>query len=437
MERIASMDRLQDENLGLRRRIMELEALEAEYRKAVQALRQSEERFKKAEDELRKSQEQLIQAQKMEALGTLVAGVAHEINNPINLIMYNLPLIQRVFMDLLPVLEEHAGNNGGRKFGGLTCGFLKENLGQLLSDMDMAANRVAKIVSDLKNFAKKSALTERKPVDLNLAVKNTVRLSQPLLRKSKTETELSLGSDLPMMNADLQSIEQIMLNITINAIQAIRHDHGRIRIVTGYRSLDGRLFFSVSDNGQGVDPAISDRVFDPFVTSKQAEGGTGLGLSVTYSLVKAHGGEIFFESSPGHGTTFTVFFPTSAQRKAAKILVADDNQGTRDLLTEVLTKNRPYLVEQAHNGIEACIRLGSYRPDLLILDVFMPQMDGLEVCRAIKKDPGLSDIRVIVTTGYPTHPKLREIADLGFTNIFHKPFSLMELLKAVDEMLAR
>ena len=132
---------------------------------------QLEVRHLRVEEALKESQQQLHQAQKMETLGTLVAGVAHEINNPINLIMYNLPLIEKIWSDLLPVLMEQKEKVPLQKYGGFTYDFLKDNLPQLVADMDMAANRIAKIVSDLKNFSKQSNVAQKSMVQVNLAYK--------------------------------------------------------------------------------------------------------------------------------------------------------------------------------------------------------------------------------------------------------------------------
>jgi signal transduction histidine kinase len=392
---------------------------------------------RRVEKNLKECQQQLQQAQKMETLGTLVAGVAHEINNPINLIMYNLPLIQKVWLDLLPVLMRHKDKDPDCKFGGFTYDFIEDNLPQLIADMDMAANRVAKIVADLKNFSRQSNVAEINPIQVNTAVRNALRLAQTTLRKSGVQLELDLIENLPLIEGNLQSIEQILLNIIINAIQAIDHDHGNLRISTGFQINDGRIYIRISDNGRGISPSISDKIFLPFVTDKQAEGGTGLGLSVTYSLIKAHEGEIIFQSSPGEGTTFNVYLPTLLRREAPRILVVDDDKAIRQMLIEALTLDRLYLVEEAANGIEASIKLGTYRPDLLILDIFMPEMDGLEVCRIIKTEPELADMQVIITTGYPDHMKLNEVAELGFSNIFSKPFDLWELVKAVEQILIK
>lgn len=393
--------------------------------------------LRKTELALAHAERQLQQAQKMEALGTLVAGVAHEINNPLNLILYNLPLLQKTWADLLPVMTAHRHREPERKFGGFTYDFLQEHLPQLIADMEMAAQRMAKIVSDLKNFSRQSNISDQTPLNINTAVRNALRLSQTTLRKAGVAVHLGLAENLPEIKGNLHNLEQVVLNLVINAAQAITRADGQISIRTGVTANDGRVWIQVSDNGRGVSPAIADRIFLPFVSDKQTQGGTGLGLSVTYSLVKAHGGDVAFESRPGGGTIFVVRLPSLLKGQAAKILVVDDDPMVRQILMEALSLPRTYLLEEASNGIEASIRLGTYRPDLLILDVFMPEMDGLEVCRNIRTEPALSGIKVIITTGHPGHPKLDELATLGFNHVLAKPFDIPLLLQTVQTLLAQ
>jgi signal transduction histidine kinase len=391
--------------------------------------------LQKSEAACRDIQQQLQQAQKMEALGTLVAGVAHEINNPINLMLYNLPLLRKTWADFLPVLMARRTHEPERKFGGFSYDFLKDHLPQLIADMEMAANRVVKIVSDLKNFSRQSNIAEKSPLHLNTAVRNALRLCQSTLRKAGLTLNLDLAEDLPEIEGNLQNIEQIVLNILINAAQAIDHHHGAIEVRTAFTAKDGRVHLSIADNGRGVASEIADRLFLPFVTDKQAQGGTGLGLSISYGLVKAHGGEIGFERRPSGGSIFTVSLPSILKRSAARILVVDDDRMVRQILMEALAHPRCYLLEEAANGIEASIRLGTYRPDLLILDVFMPERDGLEVCRHIRAEPALADMKVIITTGFPGHPKLDELAALGFAHVLPKPFDIPVLLRMARELL--
>jgi CheY-like chemotaxis protein len=219
-------------------------------------------------------------------------------------------------------------------------------------------------------------------------------------------------------------------------VQAIDHGDGRIVIHTGYDSEDDRIFLEVRDNGRGIAPSIENKIFDPFVTDRLHEGGTGLGLAVTYSLTKAHDGDIRFESRAKHGTVFKVSFPPKRKTRGARILIVDDEKWNRELLMTTLTRERDYMVDEAANGVEACIKLGSYRPDMLILDMFMPHMDGLEVCRTIRNTPELAGMVVLLTTGFPGHPKLDEAADLGFTNVFFKPIKMEDLLRKVDALLS-
>jgi signal transduction histidine kinase len=401
-----------------------------------QQIEQLEARQRRDNQALNESQQQLQQAQKMETLGTLVAGVAHEINNPLNLIMYNIPLLKKIWLDFLPLLIARKKIAPEQKFGGFAYDFLEDNLVQLVADMELAAHRVAKTVSDLKNFSKQSNVAEKAAMQVNNAVNNAMRLAKTTLRKSSVHVNLKLEDSLPPIEGNLQSIEQIILNILINAVQAIEHKRGEIEISTGFQVKDGRVFITIKDNGKGIATALADKIFLPFVTDKQNEGGTGLGLSVTYTLVKAHQGEIAFDTRAGRGTSFTVYFPTLLKREAARILVVDDDISIRKMLIEALTFDHQYLVEEASNGIEASIKLGTYRPDLLILDIFMPEMDGLEVCRSIRSEPKLSVMKVIITTGYPNHPKLDEVVELGFNHIFSKPFNLLDFVKDIETILA-
>jgi len=387
------------------------------------------------EKEVKIQPEMLMQAQKMEALGRLVSGVAHEINNPINLIMYSMPILKKVWNDALPLLGGFAEDHPDKTYGGLTYDYLKENLHQILSDAELAADRITKIVSDLKNFARQTNMRDTAPMQVNTAVENALRLAQTTIRKSGIDIDVDLSPDIPSIEGNLQSIEQIVLNLAINAIQAIDHDNGVIRLATTYNPEKGVVVLTVTDNGCGIDPEIVDKMFDPFATDKQANEGTGLGLSVTYSLIKAHGGEIRFETVRNEGTTFSVYLPLHSKQKEVKILVVDDEEVIREVLVRTLKLRPKYIVDEAPDGINACIKLGAFKPDLLILDIFMPEMNGLEVCRVIKSDPELSDLKVIITTGYPGHQLLDEVARLGFENILSKPFKIKNLIETVEKIL--
>ncbi len=385
--------------------------------------------------EQKRIETQLFQSQKMEALGTLVAGVAHEINNPINLILFNLPLLEKMWQDLMPVLESHILKTPQKKIGGLLPTFVKENLPRLISDMEMAANRVARIVSGLKGFSRKSNPAEKWDLEVNKAVRNAVRLASATIKKSRATMHMNLASDLPILHANLQNLEQVVLNLIINALESIDHDHGKVRITTRFNERDKDIIIEVSDNGRGVNPKVAEKIFDPFVTDRQASGGTGLGLSVTYNLVKAHDGDITFKTLPGQGTTFFITLPIGPRQKPYKIMVVDDDADFREMILRAMARTENCVVEDYANGAEALIRMGSHPPDLLVLDMFMPEMDGLGVCRAIKNELGLDLMKVIIVTGFPDHPNLYEATRMGFGQILTKPLIMDEFIQIVKENL--
>ncbi|MEW6668168.1 MAG: PAS domain S-box protein [Thermodesulfobacteriota bacterium] len=391
----------------------------------------------KAEREREEIQSQLFQSQKMETLGTLVAGVAHEINNPINLIMLNVSLLQKIWRDLDPVLEKQASLEPSRTYGGLTYEFLNQDLAWLLHDMEMATNRVASVVRGLKDYSRKSDLLHKQSMDLNEAVRNTLRLAQTTLRKTGIQVDIELTEGLPSINGNLQAIEQVILNLVTNATQAIKHPAGEIALHTGLSRAKDRVYLTVRDNGKGIDPLIWDKIFDPFFTDRQADGGTGLGLAVSYSLVKAHGGEITFESEVGKGTTFRVCFPIEAAKKPLRILAVDDDAPFLAMIKDAFARDPGYELETAPSGIEALLKMGSAPPDLLILDLNMPDMDGLEVCRALKRKPEFSQLQVVIVTGFAEDSRLEEIESLGITRVFEKPLRLVEFMKAVQEIMEK
>jgi polar amino acid transport system substrate-binding protein len=164
-------------------------------------------------------------------------------------------------------------------------------------------------VKDLRDFARKPAERDKEPMSLNAAVENALRLAKTTIRKAGAHVEVDLEPGLPLMEGVMQNIEQVVLNLVINALESIDHDRGRLKIVTGFRQEEQKLFLSVVDNGRGIDPEVHDRIYDAFVTTKKEGGGLGLGLSITRRLVKAHEGEIGFQSEQENGTEFTVVFP--------------------------------------------------------------------------------------------------------------------------------
>ncbi|NJD22842.1 MAG: GHKL domain-containing protein [Melioribacter sp.] len=251
---------------------------------------------------------QLLQSYKLASLGKLVAGVAHEINNPNTFILGNLKIIQEALDDIFPVLDKHYSTKKDLKIARLDYDVFKDNISTLITDMINGANRTKKIVGDLRNFAKKDDGTLTDNIDLNYIIKNNLTLTRKHVKKY-AELEMILAENLPVFKGNINKIEQVILNLVMNASEAIEKSDGLIVIKTAYDENKKEVLLTIMDNGCGMNETTIKNIFDPFFTTKRNKGGTGLGLSITYGIIKDHNGYINVESKLGVGTTFTIHFP--------------------------------------------------------------------------------------------------------------------------------
>src|SRR3989339_638668 len=251
---------------------------------------------------------QLLQSYKLASLGKLVAGVAHEINNPNTFILGNLKIIQEAIQDIFPILEDYYSTKKNLKIARLDYNVFKDNISTLITDMVNGANRTKKIEGDLRNFAKKDDGTLTDNIDVNYIIKNNLTLTRKHVKKY-AELEMILAENLPVFKGNVNKIEQVILNLVMNASEAIEKSDGQVVIKTGYDENKKEVLLIIMDNGCGMDETAIKNIFDPFFTKKRNKGGTGLGLSITYGIIKDHSGYINVESKLGVGTTFTIHFP--------------------------------------------------------------------------------------------------------------------------------
>lgn len=261
--------------------------------------------------DMKKMQAQLLQSYKLASLGKLVAGVAHEINNPNTFILGNLKIIQESLDDIFPILDEYYAENKDLKIARLNYGIFKENIETLVSDMINGANRTKKIVGDLRNFAKKDDDTYTEDVDINSIIKNNLTLTRKHIKKI-AQLEIQLGDNIPVFKGSSNKLEQVLLNLIMNASESFENGDGVITLQTGFDEANKQIILKVKDNGSGIDENTLKNIFDPFYTTKRSKGGTGLGLSITYGIIKDHNGIIEVDSKVGSGTTFTIKFPAKA-----------------------------------------------------------------------------------------------------------------------------
>jgi PAS domain S-box-containing protein len=283
-----------------------------------------------AHEALKRAQSQLVQQEKLASLGLLVAGVAHEINNPLAFVINNLAVLERDLGDVLRLLQLYESADGQpdsaeaiRRFRDRAdIDYTLANLPDLLKRTREGLRRIQRIVSDLRAFGRvdEGELIE---VDLNAGIESTVTIALGHAKKKGVSIETDLAP-LPRVSCYAAKINQVILNLLTNAIDAC--DSGG-HVVVRTRPEAGGVRIEVADNGCGIPAAVRDRIFDPFFTTKPVGQGTGLGLSITYGIIQDHGGTIEVESEPGQGTCFTIRLPlrpaTAATREAAVSGVVD------------------------------------------------------------------------------------------------------------------
>ncbi|WP_234287087.1 transporter substrate-binding domain-containing protein [Halomonas sp. MCCC 1A11057] len=262
-------------------------------------------------EELRLHQQQLIQADKMASLGVLVSGVAHEINNPSSLLLLNLPVLRDAWADAEPILEAHYRAHGDFPFGGLPYSRMREEIPGMIDDMQEGTRRIKRIVGDLKDFARQGGDALGEVFDLNEVVATAVRLVDNSIRKATGRFEAHYADDLPPLVGNAQRIEQVVINLVLNACQALECPTQSICLTTRHDRAEGRVLLEVYDEGRGIAPEAMHRLTDPFFTTRRECGGTGLGLSVSAGIVSEHQGSLTFDSRPGHGTRVILALPTA------------------------------------------------------------------------------------------------------------------------------
>ncbi len=266
-----------------------------------------------AQKEARIKEKQLIQADKMKSLGILVSGMAHEISNPNNFIMLNIPLLSDSWRDALPVLERHYRSAGDFPLADLPFSEMRDHIPELLAAIGDGANRIKKIVSSLKEYARGGAANLTEDVNLNDVLDEALLLMNTPLKKATDRLMIDRDPALPPVRGSFHQLEQVMINLIQNACQALTDKAQPIEIATRRDPSTDTVAVQIKDGGPGIPADHLDRIFDPFFTTKRAAGGCGLGLSICAGIVKEHGGKIELASGPGEGTTVILVFSAGCE----------------------------------------------------------------------------------------------------------------------------
>jgi signal transduction histidine kinase len=254
----------------------------------------------------------------MVSLGTLVSGVAHEINNPITSVMLNAPNLGRMWEAILPILDRHRDQEGDFQVGATSYSRIRDRIPLMLTGITDDARRVRDIVSDLKDFARDNPSDIKDSVDLNDVIGKAVGLTTNLINKSTRQFKLKCQPGLPMVHGNAQRIEQVVINLVVNACQALPDPDRSVTVATRFEASANRIVLEVTDQGEGIPEEHVKRITDPFFTTKREHGGTGLGLAITERIVRDHGGSLVFESTPGEGTTVCVTLPVKRHSSQTK-----------------------------------------------------------------------------------------------------------------------
>jgi PAS domain S-box-containing protein len=376
---------------------------------------------KRIEAELDRQTALLHQNEKLSALGSLLAGVAHELNNPLSLVVGYAGL-----------LEEMAPDSSTK---------------ERAIKVRVAADRCARIV---RTFLAMARNKPRAPssVQLNQVVEDALDIVAYGLRTADIAVERALAPDLPPVRGDADQLHQVLANLLVNAQQALQtvSPPRRLRIATG---TDGEtVWVAIADNGPGIPPSIIKRIFDPFFTTKPQGVGTGVGLSVSHGIVTAHGGQILVESEPGEGSTFTVQLPGArteqakqaeeavpADRRRARILVVDDEPEIARLLADILAGDG-HEIASASSGREALDWLSGREVDLIISDLRMPDMDGPTLYRTLAERRPELLTRVVFVTGDTLAADITGFLSETGANVIEKPLDPPDVSRRVQALLA-
>ena len=395
----------------------------------IEALMRDVSERKRLEDQARDLYHQLLQAEKLAALGQTISGVAHELNNPLATI---LTWAER--------LAQRPADDQTRR-----------GLAAILAESE----RAARIVRNLLTFARKRHTT-RAMIDLNQVIRETLALRSYEQRLSNITIIDALASGLPNVFADPHQMQQVLLNLVINAEQAMLSTHGRGTLIlrTWHDPEQDAVVLEVNDDGPGVPDDVQPKIFDPFFTTKEVGKGTGLGLTVAYAIVQEHGGRLTMKSQPGGASFFVELpvtgagiqkpLPTPPDRAFAppltasgsSILVVEDEAALGAAVAEALA-DAGFVVDRAGDGMEALERVRARSYDLIVCDLKMPRLDGPSFYRELKYENAPMAQRILFVTGDVAGTDAERFLEESGCRWLAKPFRLKDLLRSTSELIQR
>jgi two-component system NtrC family sensor kinase len=383
-------------------------------------------------------QERLLQSEKMASVGQLVSGVAHELNNPLTGVMG--------FSQLLLARD------------------LDDTVRMQIQTIYGEAERAAKIVQNLLSFARRRKPT-KEMADINALMQRVLELRSYDFTIRNISLDVTLDSHLARVWVDPDQVQQVFFNVIKNAEQAMIDAHGSGKLTVETSGSESSVRIAIADDGPGIAPEVQRRIFDPFFTTKDAGEGTGLGLTICYSIIDEHGGRIWTENRPtgeadrpeGGGAVFYIELPVGSPDErevngrsgengattlppsaisGRRVLVVDDEVSIRLLLHDILRLDQ-HSVALASSGLEAADLVARERFDIIITDMKMPGLDGASFYRQVRQQDPAQARRIIFITGDTVSPDTRAFLQRVSNPVLAKPFKIGPLRDAIESVLAQ
>lgn len=378
--------------------------------------------------------QQMIQSHKLTALGEVVAGVAHEINNPISFISYNIPVLEQIWDTVEPLLEENALSHPGWTSKGLDYREVSSNMREIIKAFQAASARISRVITNLKEFAMPEDSSRKKPVKVGEIIQGALTIVSSQIRKTVSHIEQDISGNIPHFQGHPQRIEQVIANLLINAHQAIPPGRkGRISIRARFIARLRAIIIEIEDNGKGMEKVVLDNIFNPFYTTRRDSGGTGLGLSISYGLVKEHNGIIGVLSRRGVGSRFTIYMPDDDKFKLslcpATLCIGSDSGFLKEIKTS-LVNAVTWTVKQQ----DSLDDIGGFIREYPEIDIVLMDadtiLDGWKLLKYLKEKFPL--IPVFMYSKDPEVLNKKEI-DVEPDALFRRPFSFELLQKIIHE----
>ena len=413
------------------------EQLKKRVRELEEALSRKTTQLRQAQHEVEYRLRQSIQADRLAALGEVVAGVAHEINNPNSFITYNVPMLKEIWDSLEPVVRDHATEHPAFKDKPIQPDEMIQDMNDVIESIRIGSERISKVVVNLKDFARLDEGPEFTPIDINEVIEKTLTIVGAQLRRSADRVVTRLDENLPEIQGHFGRIEQVLANLLTNASHALPQKRGSIiSISTRYLKWLKAVIVTVEDNGAGMAVDTLYRIFEPFYTTRRSTGGTGLGLSISHGIVKDHKGLLGVHSKPDVGTCFSLFLPLTQDVKLElepTILCVDDEKAFPKLIRSYFARAKPAPAEILTNPEKVLAHLEEHPEiDMVISDIRMPHLNGWELLARIKaRFPLMS---VILYSGHPEELENDGRCTAKPDGLIQKPFKLKILKQRIEKI---